>query len=272
MMQRFALENRIRHERLGRQRFLQRNRHMKARALALLAFHPDIAAHHFGQLAADGQAQAGAAELAGGGGIDLREGLEEPVDLVRRNADAGVADGKEDEVVARFVLRLGHVDADVALRGEAHRVGEKVDQDLAQARDVAGEAGRQVRRDLPEQARRPFPPAWSATQSIASSTSTGEVEGMVLQLELARLDLGEVEDFADDRQKRVGAAGGWSARSRAVPSSGSCRAAGRSCRRSRSSACGFRGSCWPGIPTSPCWRFPPLPSRRSVPAGSACAR
>ena len=120
--ERLALENRVRHERLGRQRLLHRDGDVEAGALALLALDPDVAAHHFRELAADGEAEAGAAEAARGRGVDLRERLEEAVDLVRRNADAGVPDGKENEVVAGLVLGARDVDADVARRGEADGV------------------------------------------------------------------------------------------------------------------------------------------------------
>ena len=47
------------------------------RALAQLALHRDVAAHHLAEAPGDGQAQAGAAELARGGSVRLREGLEQ---------------------------------------------------------------------------------------------------------------------------------------------------------------------------------------------------
>ena len=140
-----ALEDRIGNERLGRQRFLEGNGNLKYGAFAFLAFDPDVAAHHLRQFAADGEAEAGAAIFARGGSIDLGEGLEEAVDLVGGNADAGVTNGEEDEVVAAFVFRPADADADVALGGEPHGVGEEVDQDLPQARNIAVETGRQVR-------------------------------------------------------------------------------------------------------------------------------
>ena len=59
-------------------------------------FDPHRAPHHLGQPPADGQAQAGAAVLACGGGIHLAEGLEQAADAVCRDADAGVADRKVD--------------------------------------------------------------------------------------------------------------------------------------------------------------------------------
>ena len=45
---------------------------------------------------ADGQPEAGAAELPGGGGIDLAERLEEEVELALGYADPGVLNGKSE--------------------------------------------------------------------------------------------------------------------------------------------------------------------------------
>jgi hypothetical protein len=45
------------------------------------AAHADFAAHQLRQLLADGEAQAGAAVFAGGGGVGLLEGLEQLADL-----------------------------------------------------------------------------------------------------------------------------------------------------------------------------------------------
>ena len=61
------------------------------RALAHRTRQPDLTAHQRGQLPADGQPQAGAAEAPRGGFVRLREGLEQPRLLLGRNAGAGVA-------------------------------------------------------------------------------------------------------------------------------------------------------------------------------------
>src|SRR5205814_7746745 len=51
-----------------------------------------LAAEKVGQLAADGEAETGAAVFAAGAGIGLLEGLEDDLLLLHRNADAGVGD------------------------------------------------------------------------------------------------------------------------------------------------------------------------------------
>ena len=56
----------------------------------------DFAAEQRRQLAADGQAQAGAAVLAARAGVGLLERLEDQLLLLRRDADAGVGDRERD--------------------------------------------------------------------------------------------------------------------------------------------------------------------------------
>ena len=61
----------------------------------------DLAAQQPRDLAADRQAQAGAAVLAAGAAVGLLEGLEDDLLLVRRDADAGVGDGEGEHRAAR---------------------------------------------------------------------------------------------------------------------------------------------------------------------------
>ena len=67
---------------------------MKCRPLLRHAFHPHLAAHHFNQALADGQAETRAAILARGRGVNLAERLEQAGQAVDGNADAGVAHGE----------------------------------------------------------------------------------------------------------------------------------------------------------------------------------
>ena len=55
-------------------------------------------AHQLGQVAADGEAEAGAALLAGVGGFNLLEAVEDGVELVGGNAPAFVGDLEQDGV------------------------------------------------------------------------------------------------------------------------------------------------------------------------------
>ena len=97
-------------------RVVQRQVERERAALAVDAGELDLAAEQHGQLAADGQAQAGAAVLARGAGVGLLERLEDEPLLLRRDADAGVLDGEGDDLLG---LAEHRVVGAPALRGEA---------------------------------------------------------------------------------------------------------------------------------------------------------
>ena len=77
--------------------YLQRQVERERAALARRAAQLDLAAEQVGKLAADRQAQAGAAVLAAGAGVGLLEGLEDDLLLLGRDADAGVRDLEGDD-------------------------------------------------------------------------------------------------------------------------------------------------------------------------------
>ena len=79
---------------------VQRQVERERAALPVDAGELDLAAEQHGQLAADGEAEAGAAVLARGAGVGLLEGLEDEPLLLRRDADAGVLDGEGDDLRA----------------------------------------------------------------------------------------------------------------------------------------------------------------------------
>src|SRR6185436_7994107 len=64
----------------------------EGRSFANFALHRDVPAHELAELAADGQAQSGAAVLLRRGNIRLLEGLEKFPQLLWRHADAAVGD------------------------------------------------------------------------------------------------------------------------------------------------------------------------------------
>ena len=134
---------------------VQRQVEGEGAALPVDAGEPDLAAEQHGQLAADGQAQAGAAVFARGAGVGLLEGLEDEPLLLRRDADAGVLDGEGDDLLGLAEHRVigapalrGETDAhlDVAVGGELDGVGEQVLEDLLEALRIAVHDARQVRR------------------------------------------------------------------------------------------------------------------------------
>ncbi len=87
---------------------------------------------HFDQTAADGQAQAGAAHFAGGGGIHLRELLEDSLQMIVRNADTRIFDADK-----HMVVFTRGADGDFATLGKFDGVVDQVDHHLADA-DLIG--------------------------------------------------------------------------------------------------------------------------------------
>ena len=86
----------------------------------------DRATEQRGQVARDGQPQAGAAITAVGGAIGLAEGLEDRLLLIRSDADAGIAHG-EGQVL---VVLPRHAEGHAATVSELEGVGQQVAQDL----------------------------------------------------------------------------------------------------------------------------------------------
>ena len=74
---------------------------------AELAFEPDLASHQLDQPPRDAEAQSGPAVAAGGRHVGLRERLEQPLGLLARHADAGVAHGEPACISRRPLQDLG---------------------------------------------------------------------------------------------------------------------------------------------------------------------
>ena len=70
---------------------------LKTDPLPHFAAHPDRPTHRLDQLPADGKAEAGAPEPAGGGGVGLDEGFEQSRQLLVLQAQAGVDDFEAEQ-------------------------------------------------------------------------------------------------------------------------------------------------------------------------------
>ena len=104
----------------------------EGRAFAEFALHGDVAAHQLAKFPADGQPQSGAAIFARRGSVRLTERLEEPTQLLRRQADAAVGDIKFQPVrCAIFFVEARDIQFDNALRGKFARVAQKIEKGLA---------------------------------------------------------------------------------------------------------------------------------------------
>ena len=81
---------------------------MEGAAPAELTFRPQLTGHEEGQLFADGQAQAGAAELAGIGTVGLFKAVENGLQLLGGDADAGIGDAEvEGNLAPRLLFARG---------------------------------------------------------------------------------------------------------------------------------------------------------------------
>jgi hypothetical protein len=165
------------------------------------------AAHRLGEAAADREAQARASVAPADRRVDLAERLEQQVHPVGRDADAGVADfdrGSPRRAASRRGRHRVDGEHDLAAVGELDRVREQVEDDLAEpalvAEDRLGQAVAQRVGQLDALPRR------GRGHDVEGALDRGpERERLGLEVDLARLDLREVEDVVDDREQRVAA-------------------------------------------------------------------
>ena len=174
-----------------------------------LALDANAAAHERGEPLADRQAEAGATVLSSRGRVDLTERLEEPLDAIGRDADAGVAHRK---LKSQGRLRLlggaarlrgvTHLDGHASGGGELDRVVDQVGQDLAQSRDVADDPIGYALVDAVGEFEF-LGGRGDGEQVECFLDAGGQVDRLQFEVHLARLDLGEVEDVVDDGEKSL---------------------------------------------------------------------
>ncbi len=176
---------------------------LEGAALAFDALDPDASAHHTDELRADGEPEAGAAELAAGRAVGLGEGLEDQVLLVGGDADAGVRDLEVQRDRAVRMRRDAHRDADLAALGELDGVADEVEDDLSEPARVADDGVGDVGRDVADQLE-VFLVRAQGQRLHRALEVLAQTERRVLQIELAGFDLREVENVVQERQQRVG--------------------------------------------------------------------
>ena len=174
--------------------------HAEGAARAGPALHRQLAAHQLGQQVGDGQAQAGARTGPAAAGGAALEGQEDALQVGRGDADAGVHHLEAGDLAAP-----GHAQAHLALVGELHRIGQQVDEDLAQALGVGGDHGRQPPLHL-EVEGQALGPGLHADELHDLREEVGEGHLGLFELELAGLDAGQVQQAVDQLQQVLAAA------------------------------------------------------------------
>src|ERR1035437_1476255 len=99
---------------------------MEATAAARFAFHPQPAPHGFHQPQGDRQTKARTAVLASGGGVGLRERLEDLLLLLTGNSDPRIADGKVNGHCVRVPACDPSLDHDLATGGELEGITDQI--------------------------------------------------------------------------------------------------------------------------------------------------
>jgi hypothetical protein len=144
--------------------------------------------------------KAGAAEAARHRGVGLGERVEDRLQALRRDADAGVLHFE----VQLLALQLG-AQGDAAFFGELDRVVEQVGQHLAHAQLVAAQAGRQGRVvvDVDVQALGARVRRQGRRQLVDQRQ---QVVVVLFEFDRAFFQLGGVEDFVQQAQQRAAGA------------------------------------------------------------------
>src|SRR5438874_2426316 len=92
---------------------------------------------------------------------------------------------------------------DVTFVGEFDRISEKVRENLAQANRISDDSGRRIGRNVADELQTLLMRAdGQSLQDVAREIS--DRNGDRFHIELARLDLREVEDVVEDSQQTVG--------------------------------------------------------------------
>ena len=176
---------------------------MEGAAFAELAFHPDAPVHGFHQPAGDRQSQARAAEAARGRAIGLGERIKDELQLVGRNADAGIGHREMQPGSALGPRIESDVDHHLALLGELQGIADEIDDDLPQADRVplehVGHVGRHVASQL-----QPLLVGAGRQGVERVAQVIAQAEGDGIEVQPPRLDLGKIKNVVDNGQQRMG--------------------------------------------------------------------
>src|SRR4051794_15832592 len=111
----------------------QRQLEPEAAAFPGYAVRPKLALHQLHQTAGNRESETGAAESARVRAVRLGEGIENRLQLVRRDTDSAVPDVESHHSLAR----KGNGDAHKTRSRELHRIAHQIQEDLAQPDRIA---------------------------------------------------------------------------------------------------------------------------------------
>ncbi|CAA9477372.1 MAG: hypothetical protein AVDCRST_MAG38-1774, partial [uncultured Solirubrobacteraceae bacterium] len=168
-------------------------------ALAGRRPHRDVASHEPREAAAQREPEPGAAVLARGGRVHLRERLEEPRLLLGRHPHPGVGDADRHPLPLRAGRLAAGGDRDRALLRELARVRQQVEEDLAHLRRVADDRPHVVGDARRERVAVPLDDPRGRARGLADHLR--HVERLAHDLHLPRLDLRQVEHVVDEAEQ-----------------------------------------------------------------------
>ena len=174
----------------------------KVAAMPRRAPHMDFPAHEVHEAFADGEPQPRAAVAPGRGVVRLRERFEKVADLFGRHADARIADGEAETCFAPFVELLRDGNKDVAGLCELDGVAYEVQQDLGKPERVPFQYRWDVRAD-PGQQLKPLFGGAEIRNGGDLFQHLFQLEVGMFHFELARFDLGEIQNVVDNAQQGV---------------------------------------------------------------------
>ena len=149
------------------------------------------------------QPQAGPSKLARNGSVGLLEGIKDQLPLFLWNADAGIGNCKSQLDFQSVLPHHLHAQYDFAYVGELYGIANQIDQHLFQARCIAD----QMRRNLRRQTKGDLQLFLVGLQSHGpGSLGYGfcQLEVAALELQLAGFDLREIQNIVDHDQQGIG--------------------------------------------------------------------
>lgn len=129
----------------------QRQPEAKARPLSDLTVDPDRTLHPLDQPLSDGKPKPCTLKLAVRLAFHLVELAKDEIEVLRRNADAGIFDRHMQLLTTRRVLQPHHPHQNVPLVGKLHRIADQIGQDLPQPSRIADISGGQEHVEIDHQ-------------------------------------------------------------------------------------------------------------------------